>query len=83
MWRQFSPLISSVKKDRQDLVKLLIEKGKFDVNSRCNDPNNWTALSVAIANNNHDMAQFLVSSMGAGSFNLLSLLFQTANKAKW
>jgi ankyrin repeat protein len=56
MWRQFSPLISSVKKDRQDLVKLLIEKGKFDVNSRCNDPNNWSALSVAIANNNHDMA---------------------------
>lgn len=34
VWRQGSPLILSVKKDRQDLVELLIESGRMDVNSR-------------------------------------------------
>jgi hypothetical protein len=34
VWRQGSPLVLSVKKDRQDLVELLIESGRMDVNSR-------------------------------------------------
>ena len=34
VWRQGSPLVLSVKKDRQDLVELLIDSGRMDVNSR-------------------------------------------------
>ena len=66
-WRQESPLVTSVRKGRQDLVEHLIAVAKFDVNSRCNDPRNWCPLAAAIANNDFEMARLLVNRFKAGN----------------
>ena len=65
--RQAAPLILSVKKDRKDLIEILIEKGKFDVNAKTNDASDWCALATAVSNHNDDLAKFLVTSMKAGN----------------
>ena len=66
-WRQESPLVASVRKGRRDLVSHLIDVGKLDVNSRCNDPKNWCPLAAAIANNDFEMARLLVNRFKAGN----------------
>jgi hypothetical protein len=56
----------AVKKDRKDLLEILIDKGKFDINSKTNDPTHWCALASAVSNSNDDMAKFLVTSLKSG-----------------
>jgi hypothetical protein len=49
-----------------DVVEHLLKVGRFDVNSRCNDPANWCPLAAAIRSNHLEMARLLVDRFKAG-----------------
>jgi hypothetical protein len=70
-WREHSPLISAVKVERKDLIKLMVKDLGFDIDSirKYTSPkvaNNFeSVLSQAIRINNEDMVRFLVVEMKA------------------
>ena len=60
-WDTCSPLFSAVKRGNEELVEMMIEKLKFDVNSTTKDWNdgNWCALATAILNKKFELAKYL------------------------